>query len=74
MTNSVWELCHQRIEKKWSDNSPSAIDAKEALRLTLETERQEILGKLSFLTAKNTEYALLDQKFKELTQRINELK
>ncbi|MGG2113276.1 ribosomal protection-like ABC-F family protein [Lysinibacillus pakistanensis] len=74
VTNSVWELCHQRIEKKWSDNSPSAVDTKEALRLTLETERQEILGKLSFLTAKNKEYALLDQKFKELTQRINELK
>jgi len=70
----VWELGHQRIEKKWSDHSPSTVDTKETLRLTLETERQEILGKLSFLTAKDKDYALLDEKFNELTKRINELR
>ena len=74
VTDSVWEIHHHRIEKKWSDNSLSTVNAKETLRLTLETERQEILGKLSFLTTKDRDYAWLDQKFNELTKRINELK
>lgn len=44
------------------------------LRLMLETERQEVLGKLSFLTSKDEAYAELDEKFKVLTKQINDLR
>jgi len=74
VTDSVWEVQNKRIEKKWRDSAPSQVDDKAALRLKLENERQEILGKLSFLTVKDKDYAMLDQKFNELTKQINELK
>ena len=45
----------------------------EELRLTLETERQEVLGKLSFMTPNHKEYEVLDLRFKELTKLINNL-
>ena len=48
-------------------------DEIEELRLTLETERQEVLGKLSFLTSKDKEYKELDERFMELTKQIKEL-
>lgn len=74
VTNDVWELRDQRVEKKWMATTPKQADDQEALRLKLETERQEILGKLSFLTAKDKDYAMLDQKFNDLTKQINALK
>lgn len=73
VTNSVWEVLGQQIEKKWRKEVKQDEDVM-TLRLKLETERQEILGKLSFLTAKDKDYAKLDEKFNELTKRINELK
>jgi len=73
VTNSVWEVHGQQIEKKWRKEVKQDEDVM-TLRLKLETERQEILGKLSFLTAKNKDYAKLDERFNELTKRINELK
>ncbi len=73
VTNSVWEVHGQQIEKKWRKEVKQDEDVMR-LRLKLETERQEILGKLSFLTAKDKDYAKLDEKFNELTKRINELK
>ncbi|AXQ50794.1 ribosomal protection-like ABC-F family protein [Lysinibacillus fusiformis] len=73
VTNSVWEVHGQQIEKKWRKEVKQDEDVM-TLRLKLETERQEILGKLSFLTAKDKDYAKLDEKFNELTKRINELK
>jgi len=48
-------------------------DSHADLRLKLETERQEVLGKLSFLTSKDEGYAELDAKFTELTRQINNL-
>lgn len=48
-------------------------DEIEELRLTLETERQEVLGKLSFLTSKDKEYKELDERFMELTKQIKAL-
>ncbi|MED1203776.1 ribosomal protection-like ABC-F family protein [Heyndrickxia acidicola] len=48
-------------------------DDREELRLTLETERQEVLGKLSFISPSHKDYEKLDLRFKELTKRINEL-
>ncbi|KGR82421.1 ribosomal protection-like ABC-F family protein [Lysinibacillus boronitolerans] len=74
VTNSVWELHDQHIKKKWTEVAPNKVDDTAAIRLKLETERQEILGKLSFLTAKDKDYAMLDQQFNELTKRINELR
>ncbi len=44
------------------------------LRLQLENERQEVLGRLSFLSTNDPEYIHLDQKYNELTRQINELK
>ena len=73
VTNSVWEVHGQQIEKKWRKEVKQDEDVM-TLRLKLETERQEILGKLSFLTAKDKDYTKLDEKFNELTKRINELK
>ncbi len=66
---------NERIKKQiqTSGDTPSTIDDKEKLRLTLETERQEVLGKLSFLTPNHKGYAELDLKFMELTKRIKEL-
>lgn len=74
VTNSVWEIDNQHIKKKWRKDAQKQVDDTVALRLKLETERQEILGKLSFLTAKDKDYPMLDQKFNELTKQINELK
>lgn len=73
-TNIVWELKNNGIERKWKESSPPQVNDTSALRLTLENERQEILGKLSFLTAKDKEYAMLDRKFNDLTKQINELR
>ncbi|MCD8510094.1 MAG: ABC-F type ribosomal protection protein [Bacillus sp. (in: Bacteria)] len=47
---------------------------QEELRLRLETERQEVLGKLSFMTAADDRYGELDQRFQELTKAIKSLK
>ena len=43
------------------------------MRLKLETERQEVLGKLSFMQQKDEAYLELDRRFQELTKRIKEL-
>lgn len=41
--------------------------------MQLETERQEVLGKLSFMTPAQKEYAELDARFNELTKRIRDM-
>jgi len=61
------------IYGQWKE-SPSVRDDAEELRLKLETERQEVLGKLSFMTPADKQYRELDQKFKELTEEIKKLK
>jgi macrolide transport system ATP-binding/permease protein len=73
-TSTVWELKNNGIEKKWRESAPPQVTDTSALRLKLENERQEILGKLSFLTAKDKEYAVLDRKFNDLTKQINDLR
>jgi macrolide transport system ATP-binding/permease protein len=42
--------------------------------MKLETERQEVLGRLSYMSHEDEGYAELDRKFIELTKRMNELK
>jgi macrolide transport system ATP-binding/permease protein len=63
---------NNRIQKKLMQ-SKETVDSLEELRLKLETERQEVLGKLSFLSANSTEYKELDQRFIELTRKIKSL-
>lgn len=55
------------IQKQLEEPTKTRDDIEE-LRLTLETERQEVLGKLSFLTSKDKEYKALDERFMELTE------
>jgi macrolide transport system ATP-binding/permease protein len=62
---------NNRIQKNIS-KSIETVDSLEELRLKLETERQEVLGKLSFLTSKSPEYQELDQRFNELTRKIKD--
>jgi len=72
-TNTKLIFSNGNIQKQFKD-TPKQRDDRTEQRLKLETERQEVLGKLSFLTPKDKNYAVLDQKFKELTKEINELK
>ncbi|KMY51451.1 ribosomal protection-like ABC-F family protein [Peribacillus loiseleuriae] len=65
-------ISNNRIHKQLNEVA-SEKDNKEERRLQLETERQEVLGKLSFMTQNNKEYAELDLRFKELTKQIKEL-
>ncbi|MNO17864.1 putative ABC transporter ATP-binding protein YheS [compost metagenome] len=50
-----------------------SIDYEQQL-MKLETERQYVLGKLSMLAVKDSEYAALDQLFNELSKEINKLR
>jgi macrolide transport system ATP-binding/permease protein len=71
-TNVKLIIEKEQVRKELSD-APIEKDDKEELRLKLETERQEVLGKLSFLTPNDAEYQQLDKRFMELTKQINEL-
>lgn len=67
-------IADQRIYKV-TDRLPTAQrEDKEELTLKLETERQEVLGKLSFISMNDPLYKDLDRKFNELTKDIQELK
>ncbi len=50
-----------------------ALGSTGELRLKLETERQAVLGKLSFMQPKDKGYAELDRRFMELTKQLKEL-
>lgn len=73
-TNTKLVFSNHTIYKQFNEkeSSPKREDNEE-LRLTLETERQEVLGKLSFMSPNNKEYEVLDLRFKELTKLIREL-
>lgn len=71
-TSSKLVISNNGIHRQWKELAKNN-DAKEELRLKLETERQEVLGKLSFLTPKDKAYAELDLKFNELTKQIKAL-
>ncbi|WP_181347970.1 ribosomal protection-like ABC-F family protein [Thalassobacillus sp. CUG 92003] len=63
------------IHKQLTSHTSSVKrDVEAETRLTLETERQEVLGKLSLMTPKDKEYEELDLRFIELTKKINEMK
>ncbi|MFA9560148.1 ribosomal protection-like ABC-F family protein [Evansella sp. AB-rgal1] len=71
-TSTRYVISNQKIQRQWNDE-PLKRDDLDELRLTLETERQEALGKLSFMTPNEKEYKKLDEKFKELTRKIKNL-
>lgn len=73
ITTSKIAIAEGTIQRQWTESGELRRDNKEELRLKLETERQEVLGKLSFMTPKDKEYAELDRKFLELTKKIKEL-
>lgn len=50
------------------------LPSSEQEKLRIETELQEVLGKLSLLTPGNAEYSKLDQRFFELSSQLRELK
>lgn len=66
--NTIQKTMHSPLQK------PTKIKEQiNELRLTLEIERQEVLGKLTLLTSKDQDYKQLDERFKELTKQIKEL-
>ncbi|KMY52643.1 elongation factor 3 [Bacillus sp. FJAT-27231] len=72
ITSSKLVVANNSIRKQWNEMSQQRDDWEE-LRLKLETERQEVLGKLSFMTPADQAYKELDLRFKELTKQIKEL-
>ncbi|MBA9026078.1 ribosomal protection-like ABC-F family protein [Peribacillus huizhouensis] len=72
ITTTKLVIMNNRIHKQLNEVA-SHKDNKEERRLQLDTERQEVLGKLSFMTPDNKEYAELDLRFKELSKQIREL-
>ncbi|MBO0992665.1 ribosomal protection-like ABC-F family protein [Bacillus sp. SD088] len=74
ITNTKLVFANNTILKQINEKeAPANKDNHEELRLTLETERQEVLGKLSFISPTHKEYKELDLRFKELTQLIKKL-
>ncbi|MGM9921633.1 MAG: ATP-binding cassette domain-containing protein, partial [Bhargavaea sp.] len=67
MTPAEWE------EKQGGTEGGREGKAREEERLRLETERQAVLGKLSFLVPGDPEYVVLDRRFLELTREIRQL-
>nr|WP_106781713.1 ABC-F type ribosomal protection protein [Lysinibacillus timonensis] len=72
-TNSQLLIQDGCITKVLQHKSEENVSTNELL-LKLETERQEVLGKLSFLTSNDKQYEELDQRFKVLTNQIQQLK
>lgn len=72
-TMSTLVIGNGTIQRQWTEGIQEENDEKEEIRMRLETEKQEVLGKLSFMTPKDKEYAELDKRFLELTKRIKEL-
>nr|WP_295969797.1 ABC-F type ribosomal protection protein [uncultured Bacillus sp.] len=72
ITSSKLVITNCTIERQWKDAVPER-KTNEEHRLKLETARQEVLGKLSFMKPNDKGYAELDLQFKELTKQINEL-
>lgn len=71
-TSSELIISNYGIQKQSKDKTPKK-DKKDELCLKLETERQEVLGQLSYMTPNNKEYIKLDKRFNELTKQINDL-
>ncbi|MDF2947139.1 MAG: ATP-binding cassette efflux transporter [Bacillales bacterium] len=65
-------ISNKQIQKQWNEELHKRDDREEQL-MKLEAARQEVLGKLSFMNRNDKSYAELDNKFIELTRKINDL-
>ncbi|TMU86987.1 ABC-F type ribosomal protection protein [Bacillus sp. BHET2] len=72
-TTEIKLVIEKSTIQKQLDGPTVERDDKKELLLKLETERQEVLGRLSFISPLDPEYEDLDRKFRELTVRINKL-
>lgn len=78
LTNKLLVFENKSIRKlemnynEWMHKNNESLLEKELL--TLETERQAVLGELSFLKNNDPKYSMLDIQFNQLTKKINELK
>ncbi|KMK77563.1 ribosomal protection-like ABC-F family protein [Alkalihalobacillus pseudalcaliphilus] len=61
------------LVKKLTKEPIQQLDNVEEVRMQLETEKQEVLGKLSFLPSNHPDYQKLDLRFKEIIKHIKEL-
>lgn len=59
---------------EWQNKKVEKVDAREGELLALETERQAVLGKLSFMQPNDKAYAELDARFNQLTKEIQMLR
>lgn len=73
MTDAKLLIVDKRIYKQVDEPAPKLDDRKELL-MKLETERQAVLGKLSFMAREDKDYRELDKRFNELTEEIRGLK
>ncbi|GKV64038.1 MULTISPECIES: ribosomal protection-like ABC-F family protein [unclassified Sporosarcina] len=62
------------IIKNGTLHLPNAVNNTNEELLALETEKQAVLGKLSFMTPKDPQYKALDKRFNELLQLIKNVK
>lgn len=69
-TSSQLIISNHSIKKQWNELSSKRANLDE-LRLKLETERQEVLGKLSFMTPNNEAYTELDKKFNIFPKEVS---
>ena len=78
LTNKLLIVENKTIKKiemgynDWIQKNKESLVEKDLLKL--ETERQAILGKLSYMQKKDSKYAGLDKQFIALTEQINQLK
>lgn len=74
VTDGKLVFADETIRKQLGKAAPQAsLGSSGELRLKLETERQAVLGKLSFMQPKDKGYSELDRCFVELTRQIKEL-
>lgn len=71
ITDKKWIIENKLVRTPIIENA--AADDAAIRRIQLENEQQEILGRLSLLTAKDETYAKLDQRFNEIIQELHEL-
>ncbi|QPC45562.1 ribosomal protection-like ABC-F family protein [Mangrovibacillus cuniculi] len=72
VTTEKWLLQDGRIVKQSTLEIASVDDVQER-KMRLETERQEVLGKLSFAAPGSQEYQALDKRFSELMEELKGL-
>ncbi|WP_077309135.1 ribosomal protection-like ABC-F family protein [Terribacillus halophilus] len=73
VTDAQLLIAEEIIQRRYGGDKTECNSDKETMRLQLDNERQEVLGKLSMMTAADTAYKELDKRFNELTKQMNDL-